>query len=105
MFLSIQDFNEHDQRIWDEELEGFVPRRVSDAHIHMLHRGHFTAAKQEAYRNWSGVSFSDLQTWSQNCIHNAKLTSWCWVHPRVALMFGPTIIIRSRRSRQTPSRA
>ena len=32
------DYREHDRQIWEEEFEDFVPRRIFNAHIHMLNR-------------------------------------------------------------------
>ena len=34
------DHNAHDRRIWEEELEGFVPRRIFDAHAHLFWHTH-----------------------------------------------------------------
>ena len=36
MPLSPDDFTVHDQQIWEEELQDFVPNRVFDAHIHLF---------------------------------------------------------------------
>lgn len=32
------DFKELDRRVWDEELDGFVPPRIFDAHVHLFNR-------------------------------------------------------------------
>ena len=40
MPISINNFSAHDQQIWDEELQDFVPDRVFDAHIHMFNPEH-----------------------------------------------------------------
>ena len=39
---SITDYNQADQRIWEEELDKFVPSRVFYAHIHMLDQRHLS---------------------------------------------------------------
>ena len=36
----VLNYNEHDQRIWEEELEDFVPEKVFDAHCHLLNKDH-----------------------------------------------------------------
>ncbi|MCX7423113.1 MAG: aminotransferase class III-fold pyridoxal phosphate-dependent enzyme [Planctomycetia bacterium] len=61
MPVSINDFSPHDQQIWDEELQDFVPDRVFDAHIHMFHPEHLTAAPASA---WGHTDFSALQQWA-----------------------------------------
>ena len=45
---SITDYNQADQRIWEEELDEFVPSRVFDAHIHMLDQRHLSPEKSQA---------------------------------------------------------
>lgn len=50
-----------DRRIWDEELDGFVPRRVFDAHTH-IYRWAFNLdpdKEQSAYRGLLGETFAD----------------------------------------------
>ncbi len=37
MVLPITDL---DRRIWEEELEGFLPQRIFDAHVHFFHNDH-----------------------------------------------------------------
>ena len=62
---SINDYNSHDQRIWHDELEEFVPSRIFDAHIHMLKKDHLSAATPKAYHNWTEADFKDLQSWAK----------------------------------------
>lgn len=69
--LTPADYSEHDRRIWDEELAGFVPSRVFDAHCHMLRAAHFDApspyadGKHEAdlhtLRRWAAVLYPGRQ--------------------------------------------
>ena len=43
MPLSPDDFTAHDQQIWEEELQDFVPDRVFDAHIQLYNPAHMPA--------------------------------------------------------------
>jgi len=63
MPASLQDYSAHDQQIWDEELQDFVPDRVFDAHIHMFHPEHLTAAASPSSA-WGHTDFSALQQWA-----------------------------------------
>ena len=57
------DYTRHDQQIWDEELEHFVPRRIFDAHAHLFWHDHLPAnhpklkawcdADDAAHRAWA----------------------------------------------------
>src|SRR5438552_1933605 len=53
-----------DRRIWDEELEDFVPRKVFDVHTHIYRWAFYTAADKEAssYRQLLGTTFAEA-TW------------------------------------------
>ena len=64
MPISINDFSQHDQQIWDEELQDFVPDRVFDAHIHMFHPEHLKTAVPSALSSWGLADFSTLQQWA-----------------------------------------
>ena len=55
-------YTEHDQQIWEEELESFVPARVFDAHIHLFNPDHMPEAKG---RVWSYADMATLQSWSR----------------------------------------
>src|SRR5204862_6632920 len=37
------DYNRHDRQIWEEELDGFLPRRMFDAHAHLFWHTHLPA--------------------------------------------------------------
>ena len=63
MVVSINDYQAQDQQIWEEELEGFVPSRVFDAHIHLLDPAHLSPESPAAFRNWSYSDLSALQQW------------------------------------------
>lgn len=62
MAVSPTDFTVHDQQIWDEELAEFLPERIFDAHIHMLHRGHLPAGS--SFEHWSQADLPALQAWA-----------------------------------------
>ena len=61
MPAALQDFSAHDQQIWDEELQDFVPDRVFDAHIHMFNRTHLLPS---ATTSWTDTDLSTLQQWA-----------------------------------------
>jgi predicted TIM-barrel fold metal-dependent hydrolase len=64
MAISLHDYSSHDQQIWDEELQSFVPDRVFDAHIHMFHPEHLTATSPSAANPWSLADLATLQQWA-----------------------------------------
>ena len=64
MSVSLSDFSPHDQQIWDEELQDFVPDRVFDAHIHMFHPEHVKTSSPAAANPWGFADFTTLQQWA-----------------------------------------
>ena len=64
MPVSIEEFSSHDQQIWDEELQEFVPERVFDAHIHMFHPDHLKPSSSQGNSSWGYADFSTLQQWA-----------------------------------------
>ncbi|MEJ7593378.1 MAG: hypothetical protein WKF77_17690 [Planctomycetaceae bacterium] len=64
MPVSLSDFSPHDQQIWDEELQDFVPDRVFDAHIHMFHPEHVRASSPSSPNPWGFADFSMLRQWA-----------------------------------------
>jgi len=54
------EFTEHDQQIWDEELAGFLPEQVFDAHIHLFNQAH----QPNGTIGWSNADLSALQQWA-----------------------------------------
>ena len=61
MPASLHDFSPHDQQIWDEELQDFVPDRVFDAHIHMFHHTHVPSSVSHG---WTDAGLSTLRQWA-----------------------------------------
>ena len=64
MPISINDFSTHDQQIWDEELQDFIPDRVFDAHIHMFHPEHLKTSVPSALSGWGLADLPTLQQWA-----------------------------------------
>ena len=64
MPISINDFSTHDQQIWDEELQDFIPDRVFDAHIHMFHPEHLKTSVPSALSGWGLADLPTLQPWA-----------------------------------------
>ncbi|MFM2004308.1 MAG: 3-aminobutyryl-CoA aminotransferase [Planctomycetota bacterium] len=63
MPVSIDDYSPHDQQIWDEELQDFVPDRVFDAHIHMFDPAHLPAGATA--KPWVRSDFAMLKRWAE----------------------------------------
>ena len=61
------EYRPEDRKIWDLELEDFVPHRVYDAHAHMFQRKHVSADKLSETK-FRDVDFNDLKAF-----HNAIL--------------------------------
>lgn len=64
MPVSLDEYSQHDQQIWDEELQDFVPDRVFDAHIHMFHPQHFSATAGLTVSPWSMADLTTLKAWA-----------------------------------------
>ena len=64
MPASLNDFSVHDQQIWDEELQDFIPDRVFDAHIHLFHHSHVPQSGQSTSPGWSDVDLATLRQWA-----------------------------------------
>jgi hypothetical protein len=62
---SLSDFSSHDQQIWDEELQDFVPDRVFDAHIHMFNPEHLLPTAKPDAHSWTDADLSMLRQWAQ----------------------------------------
>lgn len=63
MPVSLHEYSSHDQQIWDEELEDFVPNRVFDAHIHLFNPDHLSLAESTANR-WGATDLATAQQWA-----------------------------------------
>jgi len=61
---SVEEYHEHDAQIWEEELAGFVPPRVFDAHVHLLDRRHLSPATPAAFHDWSDAGLETLRAWA-----------------------------------------
>jgi len=64
MPISLDDYSPHDQQIWDEELQDFVPQRVFDAHIHMFHPQHLPVTAASTSNPWSLADLKTLKAWA-----------------------------------------
>lgn len=65
MPISINEFSAHDQQIWDEELRGFVPNRVFDAHIHLFNPVHLPPTSPSAANPWGYTDLATLKQWAE----------------------------------------
>jgi len=54
-------YNEHDQQIWEEELNEFIPDHVFDAHIHLFHPQHLSTNHSS---QWIHTDLQTLNRWS-----------------------------------------
>ena len=62
MTLTPDDYTIHDQQIWEEELQEFVPERVFDAHIHLFDRKHLPASSPST---WQTSDLATIQSWAE----------------------------------------
>lgn len=62
MSESTTAYTSHDREIWQEELDGFVPSRVFDAHIHLFNPGHVAGTSA---RSWSAADLGTVQAWAE----------------------------------------
>ncbi|MSU69674.1 MAG: hypothetical protein EXS39_02635 [Opitutaceae bacterium] len=60
----VKDFNAHDQRIWEEELEAFVPRRIFDAHAHLFWHTNLPAGHPGG-KGWWDTDHAAHQAWAR----------------------------------------
>lgn len=60
---SPSEFSSHDQQIWEEELQEFVPERVFDAHIHLFNPDHL-APDTSSTGSWGYADLETLQSWA-----------------------------------------
>jgi glutamate-1-semialdehyde 2,1-aminomutase len=65
MSKSVADYQSHDQQIWDEELQDFVPKRVFDAHIHLFNRQHLSEEARANPHSWSDAGLATIQQWAE----------------------------------------
>ncbi len=63
MASPVVDYREHDRKIWEQELEDFVPPRIFDAHCHMISRAH-VPPDMPGIDRLSEVHFSTLKEWA-----------------------------------------
>lgn len=71
MAVSLNDFQSHDQQIWDEELQDFVPDRVFDAHIHMFDCGHLNDPSSTSH-GWTDSDMPALKQWANRLYPGRK---------------------------------
>ena len=67
----VLNYNKHDQQIWEEELEEFVPQRVFDTHCHLLNKAHLAPDDLTAHRR-SEVDLATLQKYAQSIYHGRR---------------------------------
>ena len=76
-----------DRRIWDEELEEFVPRKVFDAHTHIFRWAHYLDPAKDSgpYYQFAGTTWAEA-TWKLADAVDAALMPGRTVH-RLAFPF------------------
>ena len=68
----VLNYNRHDELIWEEELEDFVPQKVFDSHCHVLNKDHLdpddpkTAARTH-------VDLATLQAYAKKLYHGREV--------------------------------
>ena len=63
---------EQDRVIWKEELAHFVPKRVFDAHVHLLDRRHLSRV-EGAFLGWKDTDWNALQNCAQQLFPDREL--------------------------------
>ena len=58
------DYTRHDRQIWAEELEGFVPRRIFDAHAHLFWHDHLPV-RHPKLKVWCDANHAAHQAWAR----------------------------------------
>ena len=58
------DYRDCDREVWEEELEGFVPDRILDAHIHFFRRGDFSEPYPPAWERQE-AGLAELNAWAE----------------------------------------
>src|SRR5436190_9683282 len=58
------DYTRHDQQIWDEELEDFLPRRIFDAHAHLFWHDHLPA-RHPKRKVWCDADHAAHLAWAR----------------------------------------
>lgn len=71
MTVQVEDYSPHDERIWNEELEEFVPDRIFDAHIHMIAHRHLPEPVRST-TTWGEAGFETLVAWSRRLYPNRE---------------------------------
>lgn len=74
MAVKPTDFSKHDQEIWDEELQDFIPDRVFDAHVHLFNPVHLPEAIREKHA-WGYTDWPRCSSGPSDFIPAARLTS------------------------------
>ena len=57
------DYRKHDQQVWEEELDEFVPSRIFDAHIHLFARDLLSPAERDK-STFMDSDFDLIQEWA-----------------------------------------
>lgn len=63
MPVSLRDYSAHDQQIWDEELQDFIPERIFDAHVHLFDPQHLKPDAPQSSR-WTPTDLAAAQAWA-----------------------------------------
>lgn len=66
------DYNEHDQQIWEEELEDFIPHSIFDAHAHLVLRKHGPAESKTADL-WGDADYATHKAWAERLYPNREI--------------------------------
>ena len=59
------DYREEDRIIWEEELNGFIPSRMIDAHNHLYSHEVLTKEAQKKYSWYPDVDFAQVKAWCE----------------------------------------
>ena len=80
----IVDLRQHDRQIWEEELESFVPRRVFDAHCHLVSRAH-VPADSPSLKYLTEVPLCTLQEWESRIFPGRSIHVLALANPAIGI--------------------
>ena len=70
-------YNRHDRQIWEEELDGFLPRRIFDAHAHLFWHTHLPAGHPKR-KVWHDADRAAHLAWARRLYPGREL-HYLWV--------------------------
>ncbi len=98
----VLNYNRHDELIWQEELEDFVPQKVFDAHNHVLNKDHLDPddPKTDARTH---VDLATLQAYAKKLYHGREVHFLLLGNPVPGIDVQAHVNWYSKEARQDPN--